>query len=197
MIDSPHLLYFSGLYRLRERNPSDLPNPIPPGCDREEKKKRVEKEGSMGKEERDRRERRREERLEPEQEWRKRKEREARENKENVLRRGDGRQMRRHTSHKREWRESFATKKDTSGFGNADSTINGGSQPSLREKRRMSTDQAMVDLGKVSSPRKSDMKSPFSRPYTGQERGENMKLCILHSTSNQILVIVPQRARIQ
>ena len=183
------------MYRLRERNPSDLPNPIPPGCDREERKKRVEKEGGRGSEEKDRRERRREERLEPEHEWRRRKEREvARENKENFQRQGNsrareskenrveaGRQMRRgHTSHKREWRESFAIKKDemevtvdSNGFSNADISINnGGGQSFRREKRKMSYKESMMEQGKVSSPRVENMESSSTRYYTSQERGE-------------------------
>ena len=188
------LLCFSCLYRLRERNPSDLPNPIPPGCDREERKKRVEKEGGRRSEEKDRRERRREERLEPEHEWRRRKEREnkenlhreqrqinnrARENKEKGVE--AGRQMRRgHISHKREWRESFAIKKDemevtvdSNGFSNADISVNGGRGQSFRrEKRKMSSKESMVEQGKVSSPRLENMESSSSRCYTSQERGE-------------------------
>ena len=188
------------MYRLRERNPSDLPNPIPPGCDREERKKRVEKEGGRGSEERrerrsdlgDLRRVRREERLEPEHEWRRRKEREVRENKENFHReqreknrpreikenRGEGRQMRRHTSHKREWRESFVTKKnemevvDSHGFSNADISVNGGGQLFRREKRKMSVKESMMEQGKVSSPRVENMESSSSRCYTSQERGE-------------------------
>ena len=58
------------MYRLRERSPSDLPNPIPAGCDREERRKRVENEGGIARE----RDRRREERLESEYEWKRRKE---------------------------------------------------------------------------------------------------------------------------
>ena len=179
------------MYRLRERNPSDLPNPIPLGCDREERKKRVEKEGGRGSE--DRRERRREERLEPEHEWRRRKERELRENKENFHReqreknrprenkeyRGDGRQMRRHphTSHKREWRESFAIKNemevvDSRGFSNADISVNRGGQSFRREKRKISSKESMMEQGKVSSPRVENMESSSSRSYTSQERGE-------------------------
>ena len=184
------LLYFSCLYRLRERNPSDLPNPIPPGCDREERKKRVEKEG--GRRSEDRRERRREERLEPEHEWRRRKEREERENKENIQRdqreknrprenkenRGVGRQMKRYTSHKREWRESFITKEnemevvDSRGFSNADISVNGGGQLLRREKRKMSLKESMMEQGKVSSPRVENMESSSTRYYTSQERGE-------------------------
>ena len=172
------------MYRLRERNPSDLPNPIPLGCDREERKKRVEKEGG--------RERRREERLEPEHEWRRRKEREIRENKENLHReqreknrprenkenRGDGGQMRRYTSHKREWRESFAIKKDemevvdSRGFSNTDISVNGGGQSFRREKRKISSKESMMEQGKVSSPRVENMESSSSRSYTSQERGE-------------------------
>ena len=178
------------MYRLRERNPSDLPNPIPRGCDREERKKRVEKEGGRGSEEKDRRLRRREERLESEHEWRRRKEREARENKENLHReqrnrpredkenRGEGQQMRRHASHKREWRESFAIKKDemevvdSRGFSNADISVNGGGQSFRREKRKMSVKESMMEQGKVSSPRVENMERSSSRCYTSQERGE-------------------------
>ena len=174
-----------------------MPNPIPPGCDREERKKRVEKEGGRGSEERrsdlgDLRRVRREERLEPEHEWRRRKEREVRENKENFHReqreknrpreikenRGEGRQMRRHTSHKREWRESFVTKKnemevvDSHGFSNADISVNGGGQLFRREKRKMTVKESMMEQGKVSSPRVENMESSSSRCYTSQERGE-------------------------
>ena len=204
------------MYRLRERNPSDLPNPIPPGCDREERKKRVEKEGGRESfiikkeggrrsEEKDqRRERRREERLEPEHEWRRRKEREARGNKENLHReqrennreqrekkenlkkenRGEGQVMRRHTSHKREWRESFAIKKDemdvvdSNGFSNADISVSGADQSFRREKRKMSSKEMFVEQGKVSSPRVGDSMesaSSWSRSYTSQERGEALK----------------------
>ena len=184
------------MYRLRERNPSDLPNPIPRGCDREERKKRVEKEGGRGSEEKDRRLRRGEERLESEHEWRRRKEREARENKENLHReqmekdrprqfkenRGEGRQMRRHTSHKREWREGFVTKKnemevvDSHGFSNTDISVNGGGQLFRREKRKMSVKESMMEQGKVSSPRVENMESSSSRSYTSQERGESLNI---------------------
>ena len=152
----------------------------------------MEKEGGRGSEEKDRRLRRREERLESEHEWRRRKEREARENKENLHReqreknrpredkenRGEGQQMRRHASHKREWRESFAIKKDemevvdSRGFSNADISVNGGGQSFRREKRKMSVKESMMEQGKVSSPRVENMESSSSRCYTSQERGE-------------------------
>ena len=157
------------MYRLRERNPSDLPNPIPPGCDREERKKRVEKEGGRGSEEKERRR----ENFHREQREKNR----SRENKEN---RGDGRQMRRHphTSHKREWRESFITKEnemevvDSRGFSNADISVNCGGQLLRREKRKMSLKESMMEQGKVSSPRVENMESSSTRYYTSQERGE-------------------------
>ena len=177
------------MYRLRERSPTDLPNPIPAGCDREERKKRVEKDGARTSE----KERRREERLEPEHEWRRRKEKEARENKENLHREqreknrpredsGEGRHLRRYTSHKREWRESFVVKKDkmelvdSRGFSNADISVNrGGELISRREKRRMSVKESMMEQKKVSSPRVENMESTLSRSmsYTSQERGES------------------------
>ena len=182
------------MYRLRERNPSDLPNPIPRGCDREERKKRVEKEGGRGSEEKDRGLRRREERLESEHEWRRRKEREARENlhreqrnrpREDKENRGEGQQMRRHASHKREWRESFAIKKDemevvdSRGFSNADISVNGGDQSFRREKRKMSVKESMMEQGKVSSPRVENMESSSSRSYTSQEIGESLNIPVL------------------
>ena len=143
-----------------------MPNPIPAGCDREERKKRLEKGAGRASE----RERRKEESLESEHEWRRRKERESRENKENLHReqkeknrqresRGAGRQLRRYTSHKREWRESFAIKKnemevvDSRGFSNADISVNGEAQLFRREKRRMSVKQSMTEQRKVLSPR--------------------------------------------
>ena len=156
------------MYRLRERNPSDLPNPIPLGCDREERKKRVEKEGGRGSEEKERRR----ENFHREQREKNR----SRENKEN---RGDGRQMRRHphTSHKREWRESFAIKNemevvDSRGFSNTDISVNGGGQSFRREKRKISSKESMMEQGKVSSPRVENMESSSSRCYTSQEKGE-------------------------
>ena len=103
----------------------------------------------------------------------------ARENKEKGVE--AGRQMRRgHISHKREWRESFAIKKDemevtvdSDGFSNADISVNGGRGQSFRrEKRKMSSKESMVEQGKVSSPRLENMESSSSRCYTSQERGE-------------------------
>ena len=139
------------------------------------------------------------ERLEPEQEWRRRKERGVRENKENLHReqmekdrprqfkenRVEGRQMRRHTSHKREWREGFVTKKnemevvDSRGFSNADISVNGGGQLFRREKRKMSVKESMMEQGKVSSPRVENMESSSSRSYTSQERGESLNIPVL------------------
>ena len=85
-----------------------------------------------------------------------------------------------HISHKREWRESFAIKKDemevtvdSNGFSNADISVNGGRGQSFRrEKRKMSSKESMVEQGKVSSPRLENMESSSSRCYTSQERGE-------------------------
>ena len=102
-----------------------------------------------------------------------------REDKEN---RGEGQQMRRHASHKREWRESFAIKKDemevvdSRGFSNADISVNGGGQLFKREKRKMSVKESMMERGKVSSPRVENMESSSSISYTSQERGESLNI---------------------
>ena len=63
-------LYPSHLYRLRDRRPTDLPNPIPAGCDREEKRRYREVRG-VWRELGSKREEL-EERLEPEEAWRER-----------------------------------------------------------------------------------------------------------------------------
>ena len=60
----------SHLYRLRDRRPTDLPNPIPAGCDREEKRRYREVRG-VWRELGSKREEL-EERLEPEEAWRER-----------------------------------------------------------------------------------------------------------------------------
>ena len=116
------------------------------------------------------RQRRREERLEPEHEFRKRKEREAMANKENIQknevvgnrreikgnhRRSEGgrRVVRRHTSHKKEWRESFVTKRDSLG---GDSSVlwtgNFGGDQSFKDKRRMSLKESMMVPECLASP---------------------------------------------
>ena len=181
----------SCLYRLRERSPSDLPNPIPAGCDREERKKRLERDlgrrescpgGNIsfveresnkraGCEVKELRQRRREERLEPEHEFRKRKEREAMANKENIQkneivgnrreikenhRRSEGgrRVVRRHTSHKKEWRESFVTKRDSL-EGDSSMLWTGNFeryQSCRKDKRRMSLKESMMVPECLASP---------------------------------------------
>ena len=86
--------------------------------------------------------------------------------------------MKRYTSHKREWRESFITKEnemevvDSRGFSNADISVNCGGQLLRREKRKMSLKESMMEQGKVSSPRVENMESSSSRSYTSRERGE-------------------------
>ena len=168
-----------------------MPNPIPAGCDREERKKRLERDlgrrescpgGNIsfveresnkrgGCELKELRQRRREERLEPEHEFRKRKEREAMANKENIQkneivgnrreikenhRRSEGgrRVVRRHTSHKKEWRESFVTKRD---FLGGDSSMLwsgnfGGDQSFRKDKRRMSLKESTMVQECLASP---------------------------------------------
>ena len=117
------------------------------------------------------RQRRREERLEPEHEFRKRKEREAMANKENIQkneivgnrrdikenhRRSEGgrRVVRRHTSHKKEWRESFVTKRDSLG---GDSSVLwtgnfGGDQSFRMDKRRTSLKESTMVQECLASP---------------------------------------------
>ena len=116
------------------------------------------------------RQRRREERLEPEHEFRKRKEREAMANKENIQknevvgnrreikenhRRSEGgrRVVRRHTSHKKEWRESFVTKRDSLG---GDSSVlwtgNFGGDQSFKDKRRTSLKESTMVQECLASP---------------------------------------------
>ena len=117
------------------------------------------------------RQRRREERLEPEHEFRKRKEREAMANKENIQknevvgnrreikenhRRSEGgrRVVRRHTSHKKEWRESFVTKRDSlEGDSSMLWTGNFERYQSYRkDKRRMSLKESMMVPECLASP---------------------------------------------
>ena len=160
-----------------------MPNPIPAGCDREERKKRLERDlgrrescpgGNIsfveresnkraGCEVKELRQRRREERLEPEHEFRKRKEREAMADKENEVvgnrrenhRRSEGgrRVVRRHTSHKKEWRESYLTKRDSLG---GDSSVlwtgNFGGDQSFKDKRRTSLKESTMVQECLASP---------------------------------------------
>ena len=116
------------------------------------------------------RQRRREERLEPEHEFRKRREREAMANKENIQknevvgnrreikenhRRSEGgrRVERRHTSHKKEWRESYLTKRDYLG---GDSSVlwtgNFGGDQSFKDKRRTSLKESTMVQECLASP---------------------------------------------